>query len=97
MFKFSSWQACWLNFQIPVKGKNRADRNQEEIEERVISIISSLFGERNSHFYLLFCLYCTVLLFEHFLLGSTRIISGVRSRDNYSIKFHALLHLNLHF
>jgi len=31
--------------QIPVKGKHRGDRNQEEIEERVISIISSLFGE----------------------------------------------------
>lgn len=32
-------------FQIPVKGKHKGDRNQEEIEERVISIISSLFGE----------------------------------------------------
>jgi len=30
--------------KIPVKGKHRGDRNQEEIEERVISIISSLFG-----------------------------------------------------
>lgn len=30
--------------KIPVKGKHKGDRNQEEIEERVISIISSLFG-----------------------------------------------------
>ncbi|XP_024362971.1 uncharacterized protein [Physcomitrium patens] len=30
--------------KIPVKGKNRGDRNYEEIEERVISITSSLFG-----------------------------------------------------
>lgn len=28
-----------------MKGKNRGDRNYEEIEERVISITSSLFGE----------------------------------------------------
>lgn len=30
--------------KIPVKGKHRGERTQEEIEERVISIISSLFG-----------------------------------------------------
>ncbi|KAG0624269.1 hypothetical protein M758_3G235400 [Ceratodon purpureus] len=30
--------------KIPVKGKHKGERNVEEIEERVISIISSLFG-----------------------------------------------------
>ena len=30
-----------------MKGKHRGERTQEEIEERVISIISSLFGENS--------------------------------------------------
>lgn len=33
--------------QVPVKAKSRGDRIQEETEERVISLISSLFGECN--------------------------------------------------
>jgi beta-catenin-like protein 1 len=31
--------------KVPMKSKNRGDRSQEETEERVISLIASLFGE----------------------------------------------------
>lgn len=33
-------------FQIPMSKKNKKERYQEELEERIISLIASLFGKK---------------------------------------------------
>ena len=45
-----------MGFQIPVNKKNKSESSQEDLEERVISLIASLFGKQASLFqYQLYC------------------------------------------
>jgi hypothetical protein len=47
-----------MGFQIPVNKKNKNESYQEELEERIISLVASLFGKQASlfqfHLYSLF-------------------------------------------
>jgi beta-catenin-like protein 1 len=36
--------------QIPINKKNKKESYQEELEERIISLIASLFGKLESHY-----------------------------------------------
>jgi beta-catenin-like protein 1 len=35
-----------MGFQIPVNKKNKSESYQEDLEERIISLIASLFGKK---------------------------------------------------
>ena len=37
-----------MDFQIPVNKKNKSESYQEELEERIISLVASLFGKQAS-------------------------------------------------
>lgn len=52
-------------FQIPVNKKNKKESYQEELEERIISLIASLFGKQASLFryQLYYCSGCTNVYF----------------------------------
>lgn len=59
--------------QIPLNKKNKKERYQEELEERIVSLIASLFGKQASKIVYIFFTVC-VYLSNLLLLGCTQDI-----------------------
>lgn len=65
--------SCIFYFQIPINKKNKKERYQEELEERIVSLIASLFGKKASE-----------VAFEFFIVFLIWLVTGI-SADMHNI------------
>lgn len=59
--------------EIPINKKNKKERYHEELEERIVSLIASLFGKQASEIVVVMWMFCTYDFFV-FTFCSSKII-----------------------